>query len=492
MALSPRLEARQSQSLVMTPELQQAIKLLQLTNLEITAYVDEQLEENPLLELAESEPAPEGDGDGENGDGEAADDRDDAPVEAPGADLDSDYDNMWNGDAGDDAPISIAMEPWRNLSGAEGGGVDFAPASEISLRDHLLAQLNVELIDPADRVIGAHLVDMVDDAGYLDGALEAVADRLGCHVDRVETALGKLQRLDPTGVFARDLRECLALQLQERDRLDPAMAALLDNLDLLAAHDLATLKRRGAVDDEDLDDMLSEIRALDPKPGLAFGSEVAQTVMPDVLVRQGPGGDWIVELNNNTLPRVLVNERYCARIRKQTTSKQDKEYISECLHSANWLVKSMAQRATTILRVASELVRQQEMFLAHGVEYLRPLVLRDIAEAIDMHESTVSRVTANKYMITPRGTFEMRYFFTTAIPSSNGGNGSHSSEAVRHRIKALIDREDADHTLSDDGLTAALKDQGIDIARRTVAKYREAMRIPSSVQRRRRKRAGMA
>jgi RNA polymerase sigma-54 factor len=488
-ALSPRLEARQSQSLVMTPELQQAIKLLQLTNLEISAYVDEQLEENPLLELAESDSA---------ADGEAAEItetetvNDDAPVEAPGADLDSDYDNMWNGDAGAEMPASITTELWRNSGGGEGGGADYAPAGEISLRDHLLAQLNVELDDPVDRAIGAHVIDVIDDAGYIDGALETIAERLGCDVERVESALDKLQRLEPTGVFARDLRECLALQLRERDRLDPAMAALLDNLDLLAAHDLATLKRRCAVDDEDLTDMLAEIRALDPKPGLAFGSEIAQTVVPDVMVRQGPGGDWIVELNSNTLPRVLVNERYYARISKQTTCKQDKEFISECLHSANWLVKSMAQRATTILRVASELVRQQEMFLTHGIEYLRPLVLRDIADAIEMHESTVSRVTANKYMITPRGTFEMRYFFTTAIPSSNGAGVSHSSEAVRHRIKALIDGEDANSTLSDGGLTAALKDEGIDIARRTVAKYREAMHIPSSVQRRRQKRAGMS
>ena len=487
MALSPRLEARQSQSLVMTPELQQAIKLLQLTNLEIAAYVDQQLEENPLLELAEGA---DSDNEGETGDSDG--DSDDTPVEAPGADLDSDYDNMWNGDAGIEAPPPIAMEPWRALARPEGGGGDFAPASETSLRDYLLAQLNVELGDPVDRIIGAHLIDMINDAGYLDGALETVANRLGCDVGRVEATLENLQRLDPTGVFARDLRECLALQLRERDRLDPAMAALLDNLGLLADHDLAGLKRRCAVDDEDLADMLAEIRALDPKPGLAFGTEVAQTVVPDVMVRQGPGGDWIVELNTSTLPRVLVNERYCARITKQTMSKQDKEYISDCLHSANWLVKSMAQRATTILRVASELVRQQEMFLNHGVQYLRPLVLRDIADAIDMHESTVSRVTANKYMITPRGTFEMRYFFTTAIPSSNAADVNHSSEAVRHRIRSLIDGEDASRTLSDDGLTAALKDEGIDIARRTVAKYREAMRIPSSVQRRRQKRAGMA
>ena len=510
MALTPRLELRQSQSLVMTPQLQQAIKLLQLTNFEVSAYVEEQLEQNPLLERGDAEGA-EADGgvgeaeianggassavDGEpplNGEPRAGGDEDAAASETTIGALDSDYDNLWNGDAGVEAHRPVAMEPWRGTGGSEGGGgIDQAPASEITLRNHLLGQLNVDLDDPVDRVIGAHLIDMLDDAGYLIGELEPIAERLGCDVARVATTLDRLQRLEPTGVFARDLKECLALQLREIDHLDPVMATMLDNLDLLADREMAELKRRCDVDDEDFVDMLAEVRGLNPKPGLAFGSEVAPTLMPDVIVRQHPSGDWVVELNNATLPRVLVNEHYYARVSRQATSKRDKEYISGRLSSANWLVKSLAQRAATILRVGTELVRQQSAFLTHGVQHLRPLVLRNIAEAIDMHESTVSRVTANKYMLTPRGTFEMRYFFTTAIASSLGGGASHSSEAVRHRIKALIDAESADRTLSDDGLAGALKGEGIDIARRTVAKYREAMNIPSSVRRRRLKRVNL-
>ena len=521
MALTPRLELRQSQSLVMTPQLQQAIKLLQLTNLEVSAYVEEQIEQNPLLEHAGADgadaegpgaegsdgeapagvagtaddagnPTPDGEAPLPDGEPRAGGDEGASAIDSTIGDLDSDYDNMWNGDVGDEVPPPIVMEPWRGTGGSEGGGgIDHAPASAITLRDHLLAQLNVDLDDPVDRVIGAHLIDLLDDAGYINGELEPIAERLGCDVARVEAALDRLQRLEPTGVFARDLKECLALQLREIDHLDPVMATMLDNLDLLAGHEMAELKRRCDVDDEDFADMLAEIRGLDPKPGLAFGGEVAPTLVPDVIVRQHPTGDWVVELNNATLPRVLVNERYYTRVSKQATSRQDKEYISGCLATANWLVKSLAQRATTILRVGTELVRQQEAFLTHGVQHLRPLVLRDIAEAIGMHESTVSRVTANKYMMTPRGTFEMRYFFTTAIASSHGGGAAHSSEAVRHRIKALIDAESADKTLSDDDLTATLKGEGIDIARRTVAKYRETMNIPSSVRRRRLKRANL-
>ena len=485
MALTPRLDTRQSQALVMTLQLQQAIKLLQLTNLEITAYVDDQLERNPLLELAEGGEADAGGSPAEGAEADAG-----GPLEDPVSGLDADYDNLWNADSGSDAPSPATMESWSGAG--DGNAVEFAPAGGVGLRDHLLGQLNVDLDDPVDRVIGVHLIDVLDDAGYIIGGLEPIAERLGCGVARVEAALARLQRLDPTGVFARDIRECLALQLRERDRLDPIMLALLDNLGLLATYDIAELKRRCGADDEDFADMLAEIRSLNPKPGLAFGDEVAPILVPDVIVRQRADGDWIVELNNSTLPRVLMNERYYARVSRQATRKQDKEYISGCRNSANWLVKSLAQRAATILRVATELVRQQEAFLNHGVRHLRPLVLRDIAEAIDMHESTVSRVTANKYMITPRGTFEMRYFFTTAIASSEGGVAAHSSESVRHRIKTLIDAEDAGAILSDDRLTAILYDEGIDIARRTVAKYREAMKIPSSMRRRREKRVGFA
>jgi len=491
MALTPRLELRHSQALVMTPQLQQAIKMLQLNNLEITAYVDELIEQNPLLESADDDEQSSAGGETEPRDGDAAPVIEEAgtgeasPAENPAEVLDSNYDNMWNSDSGVEVAPPVSMEAWRNAPLGTASAFDRAPAAAIGLRDHLLNQLNVDLDDPVDRVIGVHLIDLLDDAGYIDGDIALIAERLGCDENRVETTLALLQGFDPIGVFARDLAECLTLQLRERDRLDPIMAALIDNLDLLADHDFETLRKRCGADQEDFADMLAEIQALNPKPGLAFSSEVAQTLVPDVIVRHGEGGGWIIELNNETLPRVLVNERYYATISKQTKNKRDKEYISDCLNSANWLVKSLAQRATTILRVATELVRQQEGFLNHGVQHLRPLVLRNIAEAIDMHESTVSRVTANKYMITPRGIFEMRYFFTTAIASSRGGKAAHSSESVRYRIKTLIDAEDSDATLSDDHLTAILRDEGIEIARRTIAKYREAMNIPSSMHRRR-------
>ncbi len=491
MALTPRLDLRHSQALVMTPQLQQAIKMLQLNNLEITAYVDEQLEQNPLLESADDDEQSSAAAETEPRDGDAAPAIEEAgtgeasPAENPAEVLDSNYDNMWNSDSGVEVAPPVSMEVWRNAPLGTVSALDLAPAAAISLRDHLLNQLNVDLDDPVDRVIGIHLIDLLDDAGYIDGDIAMIAERLGCDENRVEATLALLQGFDPIGVFARDLAECLTLQLRERDRLDPIMAALIDNLDLLADHDFETLRKRCGADQEDFADMLAEIQALNPKPGLAFSSEVAQTLVPDVIVRHGGGGDWIIELNNETLPRVLVNERYYATLSKQAKNKRDKEYISDCLNSANWLVKSLAQRATTILRVATALVRQQEGFLNHGVQHLRPLVLRNIAEAIDMHESTVSRVTANKYIITPRGIFEMRYFFTTAIASSQGGKAAHSSESVRYRIKTLIDAEDSDATLSDDHLTAILRDEGIDIARRTIAKYREAMNIPSSMRRRR-------
>jgi RNA polymerase sigma-54 factor len=314
-----------------------------------------------------------------------------------------------------------------------------------------------------------------------------VAERVGCDEARVEIMLTALQQFDPAGVFARDLAECLALQLADRDRLDPAMQELLHNLNLVADHDIAGLVTACGVDEEDVRDMLTEIRSLNPKPGLAFDNETAQPIVPDVFIRHAPNGQWHVELNNDSLPRLLVNRSYHARIDGQAKSQADKAYIAEHLNSANWLMKSLDQRANTILKVATELVVQQETFLLYGMEYLRPLNLRNIAQAIEMHESTVSRVTANKYLATSRGIYPMKYFFTSAIPSSGGGP-PHSAEAVRHRIRDLIDQEPTHTVLSDDKIVETLYAQGVDIARRTVAKYREAMRIPSSVERRRRKR----
>jgi RNA polymerase sigma-54 factor len=295
-----------------------------------------------------------------------------------------------------------------------------------------------------------------------------------------------LRAFDPPGVFARNLRECLAIQLKERDRLDPSMEKLLDNLGLLGKHDFASLKRACGVDEEDLAEMVAEVKALDPKPGLAFDTTVVQAITPDVMMRSDNAGGWIVELNTDTLPRVLVNAHYYARVSRGARTKEEKAYISECFQSASWLVKSLHQRANTILKVASEIVRQQDAFFAHGVQFLKPLVLRDIAAAISMHESTVSRVTTNKYIATPRGVYELKYFFTSAIPNASGG-ASHSAEAVRFRIRMLIDAETVDGVLSDDRIVEILLAEGVEIARRTVAKYREAMKIPSSVQRRREK-----
>jgi len=472
MALTHRLDLRQTQALVMTPQLQQAIKLLQLSAIELSDYVTEELEQNPLLEREEGEDEPA------------------APAEPTnGAE---------RGD--DEGPLDGAPDPWNGASGPEqfgdwggggradfddgGGAVEETLKREVSLRDHLLNQLSMDLHDPADRVIGAHLVDLVDEAGYLTGDLAAVAQKLGCDTARVEATLLIMQAFDPPGILARNLAECLALQLKDRNRLDPAMAAFVEHLDLVAKRDLRQLSKLCGVDAEDLAEMMAEIRALNPKPGLVFDPAVAQPIVPDVIMRTLPKGGWSVELNPETLPRILVNNVYYAQITQSAHTKQDRDYIAERYNAASWLVKALHQRATTILKVAKEIVRQQDAFFRHGVQRLRPLILRDIAEAIGMHESTVSRVTSNKFIASPRGIFELKYFFTSAIQASSGGE-AHSAESVRHRIKALVDAETADHILSDEEIVDALKSEGMDIARRTVAKYREAMRIPSSITRRR-------
>ena len=345
--------------------------------------------------------------------------------------------------------------------------------------------------DPAGRMIGQYLIDMVDEAGYLTGDLDTVAEKLGAPRSDVELVLAVLQTFDPPGVCARNLTECLAIQLKDRDRFDPAMQTLVEHLDLLAKRDLAALRRLCGVSEEDLADMIAEIRNLNPKPGLAFGSTMVQPIVPDVYVRAAPDGTWQVELNSDTLPKVLINQRYYAQVSKNTHNDKDKAYLADCLQTATWLVRALDQRAKTILKVSSEIVRQQDGFFANGVQHLRPLNLKTVADAISMHESTVSRVTANKYMATSRGIFELKYFFTSSIAAADGGE-AHSAEAVRHRIRQLIDAESADDVLSDDTIVDKLREAGIDIARRTVAKYREAMRIPSSVQRRREKQAASA
>lgn len=507
MALTPRLDLRQTQSLVMTPQLQQAIKLLQLSSLELSAYIESQLEQNPLLERDDSpqdgfEPLPSEPADTTLEPAAVREElrRVDEAVDAHGAtdfadaalDLDY-YDNLFDADAPGNASGVIGPAGSSSQSGRGGSfeehdtNFEEVLASRPTLKEHLLSQLAVDLDDPVDRIIGAVLIDMLDESGYLPADLSSVAALLNCSLTRVEATLRVVQRFDPPGVFARSLAECLALQLQDRGCLDASMRLLLDHLDLVGKRDWAALSRVVGVSGEKLTRLVLELRSLDPKPALAFDDTVARAVTPDVLMRAHPNGGWIVELNAETLPRVLVNNQYYTQLSRSLRTREDKQYVNECLQSANWLVRSLHQRATTILKVATEIVRQQHGFFERGIPSLKPLVLRDIADAIGMHESTVSRVTANKYVSTPRGIFELKYFFTHAIGS---GADAHSAESVRYRIRALIDSEAGDAVLSDDALVEELRREGIGIARRTVAKYREAMNIPSSVQRRREKSGG--
>jgi RNA polymerase sigma-54 factor len=504
MALGPRLDLRQSQSLVMTPQLQQAIKLLALSNLEIEAFIAEELEKNPLLETGDGEPERDGDAaetgadfvseDFDGGDGEAGGDE---PVTADRL--------IEAGDAGADAPLDVdyaadvfqhdsasdaigAVERDLGLTGApRGGGFDeegpdfAAMVEEISLHDHLLAQAG-NCLSGSDLVIAAMVIDLIDDAGYFTGALLDLAQRLGVPRARVEWVLATIQTFEPTGVGARTLAECIALQAKEADRYDPAMARFLDNLDLLASGALPKLRRICKVSNEDLADMIRELRGYDPKPGLRIGAARIQTVVPDLFVTRMRNG-WAIELNGATLPRVLVNRKYYVELARGPQDNASRVWLSDCLASANWLVKALDQRARTIIKVATELVKQQDAFFAHGVEHLRPLTLRMVADAIGMHESTVSRVTTNKYLSCERGLFELKYFFTSAIQAADGGDAV-SAEAVKSHIAKLIAAE-GDAILSDDKLVDLLKARGFEIARRTVAKYREALGLGSSVQRRR-------
>ena len=501
----------------MTPQLLQAIKLLQFSNLELASFVQEELERNPLLERVEeargeeladmrsSEPAlPQADvslGEQFNEGVEAdwssetfATDRSDLE-KSLGTELSNSFDDdrppMSNDvrDTMSEAGLSATSWSGSTMPGGndgEGANLESYLAARLSLKDHLLEQLPLAVANPADRLIGHSLIDSIDDAGYLTDALEDLAGRLGASLPRVEKVLLAIQTLDPIGVGARNLSECLAIQLRDLDRCDPAMAVLVAHLDLVAKRDIGALKKLCGVDEDDINDMIAEIRRLDPKPGRAFGSSAIQPVVPDVNVRLAPDGSWLIELNADVLPRLLVNQSYAAKISRTKGSETDRSFVSGCLQTANWLTKSLEQRARTILKVSSEIVRQQDAFFAYGVEHLRPLNLKAIADATSMHESTVSRVTSNKYLSSPRGLFELKYFFTASIASNSGGE-AHSAESVRFRIKQMIERESLGDVLSDDAIVERLRENNIDIARRTVAKYRESMRIPSSVERRRRK-----
>lgn len=503
MAISQRLDLRHLQSLVMTPQLQQAIKLLQLSNVELTAYIQQELERNPLLEIGDADgvletpvetpvaPAANVPAD------TAAASSDDAAGGVAQTEMSEAYEGVWEAETGQaretpDAAFDGGYSEFSLTAGgaAYDGGEGDAIArivGETTLRDHLQQQLRMSISDPIDRVIGSMLIEAVDEAGYLSASLVDIAYALNCPLPRVEAVLSVCQQFDPPGILARDLRECLAIQLRERDRLDPAMATLLEHLDLLGRREMSALQQLCGVDADDLTQMIAEIRSLNPKPASSFDTEISQTVVPDVFVRPMADGSFGVELNSDSLPRVLINRRYFTTVSRAARSKEEKDYIADQFLQANWLIRALDQRAQTVLKVASEIVRQQNGFFAIGIAYLKPLILRDISAAIEMHESTVSRVTANKFMSTPRGTFELKYFFSPSLSADGEDVDGVAAAAVRHQIKTLIDNEDPRKILSDDKIVEILRKKGVDVARRTVAKYRDAMRIPSSVQRRREK-----
>lgn len=508
MVLAPRLDLRQSQSLVMTPQLQQAIKLLALSNLELEAFIGTELERNPLLEAGEltaqapsetverpegAEPrsGPEASTDRliERGGGEA-----DSPLDVDHAREtfidDGPGDAVSSAGAGSGAGSGAGMGSSGQQLGSGAGGSEEAldfdsfSAPDPGLQEHLMAQAGSSLTG-IDLVIGGQIVGQIDEAGYLEANLLETAYRLNVQLTQVEAVLAVIQSFDPVGIAARSLSECIALQAKDADRYDPAMARLIDNLDLLARGNVAQLRRICGVDEEDMADMIRELRSYDPKPGLQFSNDGPIAITPDVFV--APKGDgWEIEINSATLPRLLINRRYHSELVSTARDKAAKSWLSDCLTSANWLLRALDQRQRTILKVTEEIVRRQEGFFRHGVTHLKPLTLKAVADVVDLHESTISRVTSNKYLSCPRGTFELKYFFTSAIQSADGGEAA-SAEAVKSHIRDLITAEKPDAILSDDTLVKLLRERGFDIARRTVAKYREAIGLGSSVQRRRQK-----
>ncbi|MCB1384473.1 MAG: RNA polymerase factor sigma-54 [Nitratireductor sp.] len=503
MALSAKLQPRQSQSLTLTPQLVQSIKLLQMSNVELLQHIAQEVEKNPLLELDEGL----GNDDrritaGEAGTGErnAAEAGPEAASAVSGdldtsrqaleEKLDTTFENEFDSDrsGGEAGAYGYSGATDFAASGEDRPDIEDYVAGRKSLRDHLSEQLALSRISPGERLVAAQIIDSLEEDGFLRRSLSEIAEGTGADRETAEAALKAVQGFDPSGIAARNLAECLAIQLAEKNRLDPAMAALLAHLELLAKRDFEELQKLCGIGFDDLMDMVDEIRALDPRPARAFDAAPVHNVIPDVIVTELPDGSFGVELNPEAMPKVLVNQTYSAIVARGPRAAEEKAYIADCLQNANWLVRSLEQRAQTILKVMTEIVRHQDGFFVHGVSHMRPLSLRQVAEAIKMHESTVSRVTSSKYVQTGRGTYELKYFFTAAI-NATGGEHAHSAEAVRQRIRQLIEAESADTVLSDDALVSVLKGEGVDIARRTVAKYRESLHLPSSVQRRREKQA---
>jgi len=486
------LQLRLGQQLTMTPQLQQAIRLLQLSAVELTLEVQQALESNMMLELAEDESGVQGDSqqnsnaeqgirDGSAGDvetgGEASAASEQIPEDLP---VDTAWDDIYTG-----MPSS---------GGGDFNGYEFENQSSAAagLREHLLWQLNLSPLGEADRVIAMTIVDAINDDGYLTASAEELWETLGgtddpeLSVEDVEAVIRQVQALEPTGVAARDLKECLCLQLAQMSESDTpwlkaAIRLVQEHIDLLGTHDYAQLVRRMRLSKDELREVVAVIQSLNPRPGAYLDEGVVEYIVPDVFVRKVKDA-WQVEINPETVPSLRVNQQYAAMIRRADNSN-DNNSLKSHLQEARWLIKSLQSRSQTLLRVATAIVERQRAFLDHGEEAMKPLVLHDIAEELGMHESTISRVTTRKYMHTPRGIFELKYFFSSHVSTSLGGEAS--STAIRAVIKKLIAAENTEKPLSDSKIAAVLGEKGINVARRTVAKYREGMGIRPSNERKR-------
>ena len=481
MKQGPQLQLRQSQQMAMTPQLQQSLKMLQMNSVDLMQAVMEEIEQNPLLSIEESGEAQQNEPENElassNESGEVAElsgalpEQQDSAVDA------------WEGGGEEAQPYHVRDND------DDSDFINQTVAKPQSLREHLEQQIGLDFEDAAERLIALQLLDYIEPSGYLSPEYVAVSKQLGCTEEALEKVIRELQRMDPLGIFARNLAECLTIQLRERDRLDPAMQSMMDNLELIAQADFKKLSKLCGVNEEDIREMCHELRNLNPKPAQHFEHSTTENWQPDVLVRRtGGGSGYRVELNPDTMPRVLFHRSYYAEISSKTKDKTERKTLTEYAQSANWLVRSLEQRAQSILKVASEIVMMQEEFLEKGVYYLKPMTLKAVAERVELHESTVGRVVNGKDMSTPKGVFEFRYFFSSAVGAGDATNGEDlSSRAIKQIIKELIDGESANNILSDDAITGIIKEKGMEVARRTVAKYRESLGISSSSERRRAK-----
>lgn len=483
--MKPALQFRLHQQLTLTPQLQQAIRLLQLSQLELEAELRQIAEGNPLLEFAEEAE------DDETEDAPAAESEYQIPDKAPsGSDGDNDEGSTdWADGGAPESPIDFSSNSLGNSSGSRGDD-DFEPqnAAPETLQQHLTWQLNLASFNPREHLIATVLIDALNPAGYLaegmDAVLAALPANLNASLEEVEAVRRQLQGFDPAGVGSLDLRDCLRVQLQQFDPQTPhrdlALRIVDEELELLARNDIAKLARRLHATADDVAEAAVLIRSLDPRPGAALDTTPVEYVAPDAYAIRD-GSRWRVSLNPDSQPRLGLNQHYCGLIAK--ARGEDASWMRGQLQEARWLIKSLESRAETLLKVAEAIVRRQSAFLDYGPEAMHPLVLREVAEEVGMHESTISRVTTRKYLHTPRGTFELKYFFSSGVSTEDGGSAS--ATAIQAMLRKLVDAEDSRKPLSDQAIAEELQAKGIQVARRTVAKYREGLRIPTSSERQR-------